>query len=131
MARRVETVSGRLTYEFPVAGLTSWLCLKSEAIMRRDKPKDAYDVVWVLDALGPDAAADTVTVGPLLAGPLADEVRTQLTLLIDDQFRDEASVGPASYASFLEASSPDLARRHALGTVDAFRRALAARGVEL
>lgn len=66
----------------------------------------------------------------IIDGP-ADEVRTQLTLLIDDQFRDEASVGPASYASFLEASSPDLARRHALGTVDAFRRALAARGVEL
>ncbi|CAN5876938.1 hypothetical protein BH20ACT7_BH20ACT7_16070 [soil metagenome] len=32
---------------------TSWLCLKADAIMRRDKPKDAYDVVWLINALGP------------------------------------------------------------------------------
>jgi hypothetical protein len=25
--------------------------------MRRDKPKDAYDVVWLIDALGPAEAA--------------------------------------------------------------------------
>ena len=42
--RRVETVAGALTFEFPVAGLASWLCLKADAIMRRDKPNDAYDV---------------------------------------------------------------------------------------
>lgn len=42
-----------LGYEFPIAGLAPWLCLKADAIMRRDKPKDAYDVVWLLDALGP------------------------------------------------------------------------------
>ena len=58
--RRVVASSGELTYEFPVAGLASWLCLKADAIMRRDKPKDAYDVVWLLDALGPDQAAQRV-----------------------------------------------------------------------
>ncbi len=35
--RRVETNAGQLTFEFPVADLTSWLCLKVDAIMRRDK----------------------------------------------------------------------------------------------
>lgn len=39
--RRVPTSRGMLGYEFPVAGPASWLCLKADAIMRRDKPKDA------------------------------------------------------------------------------------------
>ena len=92
--------------------------------MRRDKAKDAYDVVWVLDALGPDAASATVAASPLLAGPFAAEVSAQLLLLVDDQFRDEASVGPTAYATFLETDPADSARRHALGTVLAFGRAL-------
>ena len=129
ISRRVETASGGLTYEFPVAGLTSWLCLKSDAIMRREKFKDAYDVVWVLDAIGPDAASEAVVASPLLTGPFADEVRAQLALLVDDQFRDEGSVGPTAYATFLDAESADGARRHALGTVVAFGRALTARGI--
>jgi hypothetical protein len=129
ISRRVETASGGLTYEFPVAGVASWLCLKSDAIMRRDKAKDAYDVVWVIDALGPDAVSATVAASPLLAGPFADEVSAQLMLLVDDQFRDEASVGPTSYATFLETEPPDRARRHALGTVVAFARALASHGI--
>ena len=122
-------MSGGLTYEFPVAGLASWLCLKSDAIMRREKFKDAYDVVWVFDALGPDAASEMVAASPLLVGPFADEVRAQLALLVDDQFRDEGSIGPTGYASFLDAAPAEGARRHALGTVIAFGRALKARGI--
>jgi len=129
ISRRVETGSGGLTYDFPVAGLVSWLCLKSDAIMRRNKAKDAYDVVWVLDALGPDEASATAAASPLLAGPFADEVRAQLTLLVNDQFRDEGSVGPTAYATFLESESVDGARRHALGTVAAFGRALTEHGL--
>lgn len=131
VSRRVESAGGGLTYEFPVAGLTSWLCLKTDAIMRRDKPKDAYDVVWLLAALGPDRACEMVVASPLLNGPFADDVRAQLRLLIDDQFRDEDSIGPNAYAGFLEADPPGMARRLALGTVIAFRRALATRGIEL
>lgn len=127
VSRRVETARGWMTYEFPVAGLASWLCLKSDAIMRRDKPKDAYDVVWVLDALGPAAAADMLIASPLLAGQHAAEVRTQVTLLVDDQFRDDASVGPVAYAAFLDPQSAERTPRHALGTVRAFRSALTAR----
>lgn len=131
VSRRVESASGGLTYEFPVAGLTSWLCLKTDAIMRRDKPKDAYDVVWLLAALGPDRAVEMVVESPLLAGRFADDVRAQLRLLIDDQFRDEDSIGPNAYAAFLEEDPPGPARRLALGTVIAFGRALASRGIEL
>lgn len=120
---------GGLTYEFPVAGLASRLCLKSDAIMRRNKPKDAYDVVWTLDALGPDIAADRVALSPLLGGEFAEELVAQLRHLVADQFRDIDSVGPTEYAVFLEAEARELEQRHALGTVMAFGQALAARGV--
>ncbi len=127
--RRVEAAAGGLTYEFPVAGLASWLCLKTDAIMRRDKPKDAYDVVWTLDALGPDTASDMVAASPLLDDELASELIDQLRLLTGDQFRDVASVGPAEYATFFDNQAGDVERRHALGTLEAFGRALTDRGV--
>ncbi len=130
IARRVETNRGVLTYEFPVAGLTSWLCLKCDAIMRRDKPKDAYDVVWLIDALGPDAATEVIASSPLLAGEFASEVLAQLGRLVGDQFRDARSVGPVAYAVFLEASPGEAERQHALGSIAALRGALRACGID-
>lgn len=131
VSRRVETSRGQITYEFPVAGLASWLCLKSDAIMRRDKPKDAYDVVWVIDGLGPDPAAEMVARSPLLSSDYAPEVRRQIGLLTDDQFGDLGAVGPISYAHFLEASADDGSRQHAQGSVMAFKAALQDRGIDL
>lgn len=118
--RRIEGAHGSLTYEFPVAGLTSWLCLKSDAIMRRAKPKDAYDVVWTLDALGPDAAATSVSESQLLHGPFATEVLDQLSCLVSDQFRDVASTGPRQYRKFLVGDQSRSAQRHAMGTIQEF-----------
>jgi len=127
--RRVETRHGMLTYEFPVAGITSWLCLKTDAIMRRDKPKDAYDVVWVTDALGPERAAKAIAASPLLASSSAAEVTGQLDRLIRDQFQDTKSVGPAMYADFLESQSPDRELRHAHGSIAALGKALRELGI--
>ena len=124
--RRVETVHGSLTYPFPVAGLAAWLCLKWDAITRRDKPKDAYDVVWVVDALGPVVAARRIAESALLTGRFADEVRGGLSRLVGDQFRDVDSVGPRSYAGFFGDSGVDRRRRHALGTMNEFRSQLEA-----
>jgi hypothetical protein len=129
--RRVMTSDGMLGYEFPVAGLAPWLCLKADAIMRRRKPKDAYDLVWLLDALGPEEAAAHISGSPLLDGELAADVLEQLARLVTDQFCDTASVGPAMYASFLEADDVNADRRHAFGTVTAFGKALNARGIKL
>ncbi len=127
--RRVETARGALTFEFPVAGLTSWLCLKSDAIMRRDKPKDAYDVVWVVAALGPDRAAAIIAESPLFHGEFAVEVSGQLRRLITDQFRDTGSVGPASYAGFFDVTrDADGLRRYAHGTLVALGKELGERG---
>jgi len=129
--RRIETSRGEVTYEFPVAGLTSWLCLKADAVMRRDKPKDAYDIVWILAALGPEEAARIVAASQLLAGETASEVLKQLDRLVEDQFLDTASVGPGSYADFLSGNPGDRERRFAMETVRAFGRELRAAGVGL
>jgi len=93
----------------------TWLCLKADAIMRRDKPKDAYDVVWLIDALGPAEAAARIAASPLLGGDLTADMLVQLTRLISDQFRDTDAAGPEMYASFLGASGGDAERRHAPG----------------
>lgn len=111
--RRVETSRGALTFEFPTAGLASWLCLKTDAIMRRDKPKDAYDVVWLVTALGPDEAARRIADSPLLPGSHGDEVRTQLSRLVRDQFHETKAVGPHAYADFLGTQPDSIERRHA------------------
>jgi hypothetical protein len=128
--RRVETGQGMLTFEFPVAGVASWLCLKADAIMRRAKPKDAYDVVWLIDALGPDQAAGKIAASPLLAGESTTEVITQLSRLVDDQFRDIESAGPIMYAGFLEAQPPEREFRHARGSMAALGEELRKRGID-
>jgi hypothetical protein len=99
--------------------------------MRRDKPKDAYDVVWLLDALGPDKGSELVASSPITTGDLSDDVRGQLHRLISDQFKDTSAVGPVMYADFLEADTSDLERRHAHGTLAEFGQALTRRGIQL
>jgi hypothetical protein len=120
-----------LGYEFPVAGPASWLCLKADAIMRRDKPKDAYDVVWLIDALGPAEAAARIAESPLLDGDLAPDVLGQLTRLTFDQFRDTEAAGPGMYANFLGTGGGDAERRHAHGPVASLGKELRERGIHL
>lgn len=121
--RVVETSDGRLRFEFPVAGVASWLCLKSDAIMRRSKPKDAYDVVWLVAGLGPDEAVRRVLASPLMAGDLRTQVIAQLSRLAE-QFEDVEAVGPRSYAAFLDGESPERDRRYAVGAITEFWRVL-------
>lgn len=121
--RVVDTSDGRLRFEFPVAGVASWLCLKSDAIMRRSKPKDAYDVVWLVAGLGPDEAARRIRNSPLLAGELAPQVIEQLQRLVE-QFEDRESVGPSSYAVFLQRENADRDRRYAVGAIRELQREL-------
>ena len=121
--RVVETSRGRLRYEFPVAGVASWLCLKADAIMGRDKPKDAYDVVWLIVGLGPAVSAERVRVSPLLQGSMAGEVFAQLARLAE-QFADVDAVGARSYADFLGDENAHVERRFAVEAVAQFWRLL-------
>jgi Nucleotidyl transferase AbiEii toxin, Type IV TA system len=121
--RVVETSRGRLRFEFPVAGVASWLCLKSDAIMRRDKPKDAYDVVWLIAGLGPEAAARSVLESPLMQSEFDEEVRSQLARLAE-QFADDNSVGARSYVDFMASGNEGTDCRFAVGAVSRFVRLL-------
>lgn len=121
--RVVETSRGRLRYEFPVAGVASWLCLKSDAIMRRDKPKDAYDIVWLIVGLDPAVVAERVRASPLFHGPRADEVIAQLARLAE-QFGDVDAIGARLYADFVDGQNPQLDRRDAVEAVAEFWRHL-------
>lgn len=121
--REVDTFRGRLLYEFPVAGVASWLCLKADAIMRRDKPKDAYDVVWLISALGPRTAARQALDSPLLNGNTSDEVLAQLERLAG-QFADIDSAGPRSFADFTDGESRAGDLRFAVGAVSQFWQAI-------
>jgi hypothetical protein len=93
--------------------------------------RSPYDVVWLLDAIGPAEAARRIAGTPLLAGDLARDVLGQLRRLINDQFRDLSAVGPGMYASFLGANDSDANRRHAHGTLAALGKALGARDIQL
>jgi hypothetical protein len=121
--RVVRTTAGRLNYEFPVAGAASWLCLKSDAIMRRDKPKDSYDVVWLIAGLGPAVAAQQVLESALLRTDMASEVLDQLRRLLD-YFADVECVGSIAYARFLGDRDDRIRRRYARGAVAEFGRHL-------
>jgi hypothetical protein len=129
--RRVPTAQGEMTYSFPVAGAASWLCLKSDAIKQRAKAKDAYDVVWLITALGADVVADLVAGSELLQSEHGDEAMTQLRLLVLDQFADLTSVGPRSYALFLNAPDDERLLRDAHGALAAFHRELRDREIDV
>jgi len=117
ISRRVPAAGGSVTFDFPVAGITSWLCLKADGIQQRDKAKDAFDVVCLIRALGPEDAAAAIATSPLFDSEFADETRDQLTRLVDDLFLDTDSIGPGQYATFMESPENTVLRRDALSAV--------------
>jgi hypothetical protein len=113
-----------------VTGLTGFLVAKTGALTERDKPKDAYDIVWLLEAWpgGPRQAAQAVRDSP--AYQRGDTQRALGRLA--HEFADPSRVGPRSYARFMAASETgpdDIARmeRQAAGAVRTFTAALAVR----
>jgi hypothetical protein len=119
--------AGRISYQFRVTGLTGFLVAKTGALTERDKPKDAYDIVWLLEAWpgGPRQAAHAVRNSP--AHQRSDTQRTLARLA--REFADPTRVGPRSYARFMavsETSPDDIARmeRQAAGAVRTFAAAL-------
>jgi hypothetical protein len=122
--------AGRISYQFGVTGLTGFLVAKTGALAERDKPKDAYDIVWLLEAWpgGPKQAARTVRDSPAYQRGDTQHALARLAR----EFADPARVGPRSYARFMTASetSPeDIARmeRQAAGAVRTFAASLGVR----
>jgi len=118
---------GRMKWTFRVTGIVGFLVAKTSALVLRDKPKDAYDIVWLLEAWagGPVGAAGALRASGAFE---REEIRDALSRLATE-FTDTSRVGPRSYARFtaLPGASPDdVARpeRQASGAVQAFVQAL-------
>lgn len=129
--RRVDLGTGEMDFDFPVAGLGSWLCLKADAIHRRDKTKDAYDVVWLVGALGPDRVGERLASSPIMESDHRNELLAQLDRLVYDQFSDPDAGGCGAYASFLGDVDGVRRRRDAAGAMAALGAALRERGIGL
>lgn len=94
-----------------VTGLAGFLLAKTAAARSRHKPKDWYDIAFVLlhnDAGGIAEAAAAVRAR--FAGELVGTIRTALNELRAN-FHDEGSQGPAAYVSQMLVDHPELDAR--------------------
>ena len=91
----------RSSVEFQVANLTPFVALKADAYLDRRKPKDAYDLVYVLrwwDG-GPVAAAAAVSASPIAGEPFVlSAIRRVL-----GEFAGPDRVGAVDYAALAAA----------------------------
>lgn len=115
----------RENVEIRVANVLPLLVLKSIALQERDKDKDAYDIVWTLNAYrdGPVAVAAVARRSPIAGDATVAEAIT----LLRSNFRTYEHAGPSMYARFeitdlRDSDERDRLRRYAYGTVAAFLR---------
>jgi hypothetical protein len=93
--------------EINVTGLAGFLLAKVAAAHGRRKPKDWYDIAFVLlnnDHGGPQAAADRVLE---VFRALTGEIRTQL-LDLQTNFADSSAQGTAAYVEQITLDHPEL-----------------------
>jgi Nucleotidyl transferase AbiEii toxin, Type IV TA system len=117
---------GGLEVVLKVTGPVAFLVAKSHALHLRDKAKDAYDIVWLLENWpgGPGAAAAAFSQRPVIG---RDDVQEELRNL-RKAFVSSSVIGTRSYARFVSRSrteEPNLERR-AIAVVDEFFNGLAA-----
>jgi hypothetical protein len=114
---------GTTTFTFRVTGLLGFLVAKVAALTNRDKPKDAYDIVWILENWpgGPEAAAEHLMQIPAFGhAAVADAIA-----MLAAKFSAIDELGPSSYVRFIDnsqASADDRSRwrRQAMGAVQEF-----------
>jgi hypothetical protein len=119
--------AGRTRFTFRVTGLLGFLVAKTAALTGRDKPKDAYDIVWIIENWpgGPAAAATALRDSPAFH-------RSDAAQMVDRLFEEFSSLdrlGPSSFVRFLApatASQDERVRlaRQALGAVNELQTAL-------
>jgi hypothetical protein len=118
---------GRTTFEFRVTGVLGFLVAKVGALVGRDKPKDAYDIVWLIENFegGPAGAAFAITASPAFGRPDVDAALGRLF----GEFSAPDCLGPSSYVRFMAdvnmgADDRQRLARQAVGAVGELRRAL-------
>jgi hypothetical protein len=110
--------------ELRVTGPLAFLMAKIDVLRGRDKPKDAYDIVWLIESWpgGPAAAATSFAQRTAYRRP---EVAVALDS-IRDAYAATDRIGARSYARFVATDvrdAPQLERR-AVGAVAEFIAAL-------
>ncbi len=115
--RKVELTKGALEFEFRVAGPLSWLVAKTDALERRDKNKDAYDIVWLCECWpgGQAALAVELSASPMFSVPKAANGMSRLQAA----FADRDQIGPKQYAEFMVEDDRERSALRAVGAVAA------------
>lgn len=120
--RKVDMARGAIAFEFRVAGPLSWLVSKTDALERRDKSKDAYDIVWLCESWpgGQTALATELQSSPKFPDPKAISGLARLQAA----FADREQVGPKQYAAFMVENDRESSELRAVGALAALFRAL-------
>jgi hypothetical protein len=109
-----------------VALRKTYLASKADALRRRDKNKDAYDIVWLAESWpgGQEQLAREIR-GTSIAG---DVDFLEALRVLDQEFLSIDSAGAVKYARFMaeDATSHDRLARQAVGAVATLLRALRA-----
>lgn len=113
---------GRSRQQFRVAGPAGYLVAKADALRRRNKGKDAYDVVWLTECWpgGQGALADEIKVSAIF-----DDLQPTLTVL-REEFADIDAAGAVRYGRFManDTTTSDVHARRAVGAMGALFAAL-------
>ena len=118
---------GRTMFDFRVTGVLGFIVAKVGALVGRDKPKDAYDIVWILENWhgGPAGVAAAIASS---AAFHRQEVAAALDRSLDE-FSAPDRLGPMSFVRFMvndALTGDDRVRlaRQAVGAVGELGRAL-------
>lgn len=109
--------SGHTRHALKVAGPAAFLIAKARALVGRDRNKDAYDIVWLVEGWpgGQAALAKALRASPLQGDPSYEGVLRTLRR----EFGSVDSAGAVKYARFLSGDAAERERlvRHAVGAV--------------
>ncbi|RKH10506.1 hypothetical protein D7V97_13540 [Corallococcus sp. CA053C] len=117
---------GRTRQRLRVAGPAAYLAAKVDALRKRPKNKDAYDIVWLIESW-PGGQAGLAPV--IQASPIHDDPDFQQALVaLAQEFEDLDAAGARKYARFVASPGvdPDHSARRASGAVKLLLAELAA-----
>ncbi|NVJ17450.1 nucleotidyl transferase AbiEii/AbiGii toxin family protein [Myxococcus sp. AM010] len=117
---------GKTRQPLKVVGPAGYLAAKADALRRRNKPKDAYDIVWLAECWpgGQAGLAPVIRESSIFNDPLfKDSLRT-----LRQEFADIEAEGAKKYARFFNGSGRDMDQlaRRAVGAIQQLLQELTA-----
>jgi hypothetical protein len=114
---------GRTRQELRVVGPAAYFAAKADALRRRDKNKDAYDVVWLAECW---PGGQSALAGELGRSAIFGELGPTLAVLAEE-FANIDSAGAVKYGRFMatDAATSDAFAQRAVGAIRSLLAALA------